>query len=241
MNKITSLTNPYIKKLFLLRDRKAILKHQLFLIEGENIIKEAYKCGLLTELLIINEKSGINYDVKKTFVTKEIINKLSMNKTNVGIIGICVFQPNTYDVNSFDKIVILENVNNPNNLGAIARSALAFGFDAIFLMGESVFQYNEKTIRSSQGAVFTMPIIEISNLKKLDKFTLFYFILNETAKNYQEIELNKKIGLVFGNEAKGLSSTLIKNNFNNSVYIPIKNIDSLNLAIAASIAMVKFN
>ncbi len=241
MNKITSLQNPYIKELAKLNSKKNILKDGFFLIEGKNVITEAYQKGRLEKLLITDLTIFKTFNLEKILVTKGIIAKISANVSNTEAVGICKIIPNSPDFNSYKKVILLDGINDPGNFGTIIRTAYAFNFDAIFTINDSVFEYNSKVIRATQGALFDIPIYHLETLEKLKDYKTFRFVINKKAKELHQIENSQeKVLLVFGNEANGIDPKTLEILKGEDVFIKINNIDSLNVAISAGIAMERF-
>ncbi len=242
MKKISSKNNKYIKELSSLNSKRNIIEKGMYLVEGRNLVIEALNAGVVLELLITDEEMYSIYEgVNKTLVDEEVIEKLSSNRSNRGAIAVCKYEPLSVNLNLVNKIVVLENINNPGNFGTIIRTALAFGYDAVVTLGESAFVYNDKTIRSAQGALFKMPIMQLKEFSGLEQFKPYRFMLSSSSKDLEEIEINDdKFALVFGNEANGLSDDLINKWAGQDVKIDINSIESLNLAVAAGIAMYKF-
>lgn len=241
IKKINSKSNEYIKDLAKLKSKKIIQEKELFLVEGKNLINEAINSGIVETLLISNEKLYSNYDLDKVLVTDEIITKLSSNKSNNGIIAVCKYYKPHVNLKLVNKIVVLENINNPGNFGTIIRTALAFGFDAVISVGNSVFSYNEKVIKASQGAIFKMPVMQLKSYEELKNFKAYKFVLAKDSKKLDDLKIeDSKYALVFGNEANGLTQEIKDNWKGENIFIDIKNIDSLNLAIAVGITLNKF-
>lgn len=242
MKTISSRTNKFIKELSTLNSRRNITDKGLYLVEGRNLIIEALEVGVVAELLITEKDMYSEYqDIKKTLVSEEVINKLSNNRSNRGCIAVCNYEPLSVNLKLVNKIVVLENINNPGNLGTIIRTALAFGYDAVVTLGESAFVYNDKVIKAAQGALFKMPIMQIKEPNGLSEFKPLRFVLSDNAKKLEEVEKPEgKYALVFGNEANGITENLLNNWSGEDVMIDIKSVESLNLAIAAGIAMYKF-
>ncbi len=240
---ITSISNLYIKFLLKLDSRKTITEQGVFLVEGENIIKENVEKGLISRLLVTepNVKQFSDKGVEIIVVTPAIIKKLSKNKTNHGIIGVANYRPKDVDLETMDKVLVLENINNPGNLGSIIRTAKAFNFKCIILLGETVFPFNEKVIRSSQGGVLDMPILETNDLSLLKNFNVYHFILDEKAVLLKKVTTQTPMALVFGNEANGISKELLNNLKGENIFIEINNAESLNLSNAAAIAMYEIS
>lgn len=244
MKEITSKTNKYVRYLAsLINDKKNIVKNGQFIIEGRNLVNEAIDKGIVIDLLVTDKDMFKEHThIDRTLVTNEVIDRLSTNKTNNGCIAVCKYNPVNVDLSTLNKIVVLENINNPGNLGSIMRTALSFDYEAIVLIGETVFPYNDKVIKSSQGAFLDLPVITLKDVEQLKNFELLRFTLSDSSSSMEDIELSTdKYGLVFGNEANGLTPTLLKQLPGVDVKIDISdNIDSLNLAIASAIAMYKY-
>ena len=137
--------------------------------------------------------------------------------------------------------IVLVNPSDAGNLGTIMRTAAAFNFNNIAIIEPAVDPYNPKTIRASMGAIFHLNVKKYENFakyrEKYPNIPLFAFILDKNAQKIDEIEHDSQnIALIFGNEAAGLPkefSTIAK-----PIFIPqSENVDSLNLSIAAGIAM----
>ncbi len=241
MKTITSKTNSYIKDLSKLNSKRNISEKGLYLVEGRNLIIEALEAGVVVELLITDKEMYEDYEVVKILVSEEVVDRLSTNNSNRGAIAVCKYEPLSVNLKLVNKIVVLENINNPGNLGTIIRTALAFGYDAVVTVGESAFIYNDKVIKAAQGALFKMPVMQIKELNGLNEFKPLRFRLSDEAISMEEVEAPEgKFALVFGNEANGLSEKLLAQWSGQDVKIDIKSIESLNLAMAASIAMYKY-
>lgn len=139
--------------------------------------------------------------------------------------------------------IVLVNPSNAGNMGTIFRTALGFNYKNIAIVGNAVDYYDPKVVRASMGAIFNLNIKtydSIEEYKKEFNNTLYSFMLRNS-KSIHEIKKEKNnYSLVFGNEATGLPDEY--SNFSISTIIPhTKKIDSLNLPVAASIAMYEFS
>ncbi len=242
MKKITSVSNETIKFFNSLKEKKNIIKEKLFLIEGKHIIQEAHKKQKLVGLISIDEEYLLKFASKlnKYLVTQEIIDKLSTNITNDGTIGICEVSTKKVELSQFNKILVLDSINNPGNLGTIIRSAVAFNFDAIVTVNESTFLYNDKVIKGAQGLIFDVPVINLgkTNYTELGRFNKYAFVLQTGSKSFDKVEYQKPYALVFGNEANGISLDFLDKNNCDLVRIDMNGkVESLNVGTAASIAM----
>ena len=232
---IESISNQRIKETNKLKQKKYRDESGLFLVEGYHLVEEAYKVGILKEVF---STADINLDVPITYVTEEIIKYLSDVETPQNIIGVC----RKLDNNTIgDKVVILDDIQDPGNLGTIIRSAVAFNFDTIILSENSVDVYNPKVVRASQGMLFKLNIIRkniketINDLKENNYQILATKVTD--GKDVKSLEKNKKICIIMGNEGKGVSDDVLKL-ADDFIYIKMNDeCESLNVAIATSILL----
>jgi TrmH family RNA methyltransferase len=166
MKEINSVNNEYIKFLNKLKEKKNRLQEKKFLIEGFHLVEEAYKANKLLQILTTKYQKKFEA-IEQIIVSEQIIEKLSFTKNPQGIIGICEID------NSFvlkgSKILLLDNINDPGNLGTLIRSSLGFNIDTIVLSEDSVDLYNDKTIRATQGALFNVNIITKDLFEVIDE------------------------------------------------------------------------
>lgn len=246
IKEIVSLNNQYIKELLSLKDKQARSELNLFLVEGYHLVEEALQHGVLDTVLSTEKSDLVKYDVSnKYLVTDAIIKKLSSTKTPQNIIGVV---KNTVS-NSLDelllkqdlKLIILDNVNDPGNLGTIIRTAAALGYDAVVASKETVDYFNEKVLRATQGAIFKIPLIKgnlieiLTNLKSSDIY-IFGTSL-KTSKSIYEIKKVNKFGIVVGNEAQGVRDDVLSLCDQNIILPMDNNVESLNVGIASAILM----
>ena len=123
MKIITSLTNQYIKDLYELRKNSVKREKNLFLVDGEDFIQMAYESNSLEEILTLEFNSKYE-DINQTIVTPAILQKLSPNVSSSKIIGVCKYNLNHELV--VNKILYLDGVQDPGNVGTLIRTALAF-------------------------------------------------------------------------------------------------------------------
>ena len=164
MKTITSVKNEYITKLQKLLNKKDRLKEQLFLVEGLHLVEEAQP--YLVSVLSNDEKLLKKYSCDTYLVTDEIIKKLSTTVNPQPIIGVVkMLNHNVELLNGILKspkarILILDNLNDPGNLGTIIRTSAGLGMDAIIMSHDTVDIYNDKVLRSTQGSIFKLPIVK---------------------------------------------------------------------------------
>lgn len=233
----TSMNNERIKNIKKLKEKKYRDKTGLFLIEGDHLIKEAYTSKILKEVILL-EGDIIDFDIPVIYVSKEIMKELTDVESPSNRIGIC-YKKEEQPVQS--RIIILDDIQDPGNLGAIIRSAVAFHVDTIVLSNQTVDLYNSKVIRSSQGMMFKVNIIrrdtkEFVKELKQKEYTILSTQLDH-GKNIKTIEKTKKIAIIMGNEGKGVNKSLLELS-DSFVYIKMNpECESLNVAVATSIIL----
>ena len=144
-----------------------------------------------------------------------------------------------------EKILILDHIQDPGNLGTIIRSAVAFNIDTIVLSKDTVDLYNPKVVRSNQGMMFHINIISrdpikfINDLKKKDYKIIGTKVTN--GKDVKDARIYSHFALVIGNEGQGISND-IDNLCDEYLYIKMnENCESLNAGVAASILLYEIN
>ena len=235
MKSISSVNNQYIKELSLLKNRKNRIQEKKYIVEGYHLVEEAYKAGVLKEILTTDE--NIAFDVPTIFVTDTIISKLSSTKEPQGIIGIAEMKTPLW--RSYSKYLILDDVSDPGNLGTIIRSSAALGVEAIIVSLDTVDEYNDKVLRATQGAIFKIPIFRmnlsdaITKLKQDDVKIIVTSLQNSS--DLKTIQKPNKFGIILGNEAKGVHTNYLSL-ADEIVRIEMKNdVESLNVAMSAGI------
>ena len=238
---ITSLENDKIKKLKKLKQKKYREQTNKYLIEGKHLVLEAYESKCL-DLLILVEDIDLKIDVDTIYVTKEIMKVLSDVETPPSIMGVC----HKKEIKSaHEKLLLLDSIQDPGNLGTIIRSAVAFGIDKIYIGNNSVDVYNPKTIRSSQGMIFKVNIEQTNLLELIPKLKKSGHSIIGTkvdgGNSLKTFEIPKKFAIIMGNEANGVSEKIF-NLCDKYLYIDMNNTcESLNVAVATSIILYEFS
>ena len=235
IKEIKSRQNELVKEIAKLSDPKARKEQKLFKVDGFHMLEMAKEAKLLHSVFTVKEIKGL--DVPQYLVSEEVLEKLSSSKTPQGVVAVCHLLEEK-PIKS-DKVLYLDDVSDPGNLGTILRTALAFGYDDVILSKNCCSIYNEKALQASQGAIFKLNIVNDADLLKLKKDG--YEILATEIKgsvSLDEVSKPKKQVLVLGNEAHGVSESILKLS-DKRIRIDINNIESLNVAIAGAIAMFK--
>lgn len=237
LKEIKSSNNDYIKELSKLKNKKNRDLEGKFLVEGYHLIEMAAN---YLETILITDLKDLNIIPNKKYilVTKEIISKLSSTQTPQGIIGVAHKKIEKIDNGN---ILILDNVQDPNNVGTLIRSALAFGINNIILSQDCVDIYNDKVVRGSQGSIFKINYLYCDLIEKIQELKKDNYVIYGTSlKNGKELNsiiIQNHFALILGNEGQGVREEILDMTDAN-IYISIsKQIDSLNVAVAGSILM----
>lgn len=231
----TSIDNDKIKNIKKLQSKKYRDEENLFIIEGEHLIKEAYKRGVLKTLITL-DGYDFNIDVDMMICNLKVMKYISELDTSQKVMGICKKGNDSIKGN---HILALDGIQDPGNLGTIIRSAVAFNIDTILISNESVDVYNSKVIRASQGMIFHTNIV-VCNLKNTIKELKEYKIYGtkvDGGKSINNIKLENKYVVIMGNEGNGVSKDIL-DLCDGYLYIDMnKNCESLNVAVATSIIL----
>ena len=241
---ITSLDNDRIKNYIKLKDRKYRKKTRTFIVEGMHLVLEAYKKGIIKEL-ILEKDVVLPLDSPTVYVTNEIINKISEMESPSNVMALC----NMMDDNKIEgeKILMLDEIQDPGNLGTIIRSAVAFNVDTIVLSPNTVDLYNPKVIRSTQGMIFHTNIV-ISELEPVIKMLKQNEIpiygtkvdYGMDVRTFKEKD-KRKYCLIMGNEGNGVTENIL-DLCDEYIYIGMnEKVESLNVGVATSIILYELN
>ncbi len=237
MEVITSLDNKRIKNLSKLLVKKYRDEENKFLVEGEHLVEEAYKAGVLLEVVQTDDYNGL-FDVETTYVTYDVIRKLSNTQNPQKVIGVCK-KLDEKEIGS--KIVILEDLQDPGNLGTIIRSSVAFNVDTIVLSSNTVDVYNDKVLRSSEGMLFHINIVKREIGTFIDELHEGGYVVYGTkvdgGTNLKDVTKVEKMAIVMGNEGAGVKDTTL-DKCDSYLYIPMNSkCESLNVGVATSIIL----
>lgn len=230
---IASLNNSKVKACSKLKEKKFRDEENSFLIEGDHLVECALNYGVVKEIITTDENYKIPH-IPVYYVTSSIMKKLSNQVTGTNIIAVCQKIP---ERQIQGNVCLLDNIQDPGNLGTIIRSAKAFGIDTLVLSLDTVDLYNDKVIRASEGLLFGLNIIK-SDLKTIIKKLKEnnYKIYGTNCKEGLEL---KKVNfaslsaIIIGNEGRGMKPDLTSL-CDEMIHIKIDG-ESLNAAVAASI------
>lgn len=245
MKEIMSLQNEQVKDDRLLQEKKERDNKGLFLVEGIKLIKEADACGIEIERIYIDAEQFDKYffDVEN-FCESEIVKtnakvleRLCDAKTNQGIVAICK-KPKKVISNKFNRSLILENLQDPKNVGALLRTACATSFIDVYLI-DCADPYSSKCIRASMSGVFrvNLHIVSLEETFNLLKASEILCGDMDGEDVFESQIINENIAVIVGNEGNGVTNE-IKKKSTKTVKIPMDNcLESLNVAVSGSVLM----
>lgn len=239
---ITSVKNQQIKEWKKLYTKKERDRSGLFIVEGYHLVEEALKADQIYHIILHEDKElPRTWDygsISITTVTDEVMNMLSDMESPQGVMAICHQQKHTSSNVNGRKLLLIDSVQDPGNIGTMIRTADAAGMDAIILGEGCADPYNPKVVRSTQGSIFHLPIIKVQLEELIDVLNIpVYGTALEGAIPYHQVESSNEFALLVGNEGQGVAKQLLEKTTKN-LYIPIYGkSESLNVAVAAGILM----
>lgn len=236
---ITSLENKKVKLINSLKQSKTRKELGLFVVEGMHLVKEAYANNCLEDILLL-EENNLEFDcsLEPTIVTYDVMKKITNLSNPANVIGICRIK-NNHEIKG-KRILILDDIQDPGNLGTIIRSCVAFSVDTVILSENCVDLYNEKVIRSTQGMIFNTNYV-IGDLELIIKELKEdgYLILGTDVSCGTDVRTVNalKFALIMGNEGRGVREE-IKRLCDKNLYIKMNDAcESLNVGVATSILL----
>ena len=247
---ITSTSNPQVKNLQLLKKKSGARNEQnVFLVEGMKMYQEAprgkIKKVYISKSLYQEKGQAFLQGIETEVLDDHVFLAASDTKTPQGLL--CVVEQFHYLLEDMlqkknPHLLLLENLQDPGNVGTIMRTAEGSGADGIILSRTSVDLYHPKTIRSTMGSIYRMPFLYVNSLEEilpiLKKQGIRTYAAHLQGKNcYDQEDYRKGCAFFIGNEGNGLSEGLSRK-ADAWIRIPMQGkLESLNAAIAASILM----
>ncbi|ATA68697.1 rRNA methyltransferase [Capnocytophaga cynodegmi] len=255
MKEITSIQNPFIKQLILLREKSRNRKKEgVFIVEGEREIKLAIQGNYIFETILFQKEifsqdkvklllSKVNKEAQIISISKEVYEKLTYRSSTEGVIAVVKTKSHSLKDIEFKKntplILVAEAPEKPGNIGALLRTADAAGVDIVLIANPKTDLYNPNIIRSSVGCVFTTSVgmgstTEIISFLKERNVKIFCAALS-ASKPYTEVSFKEASAIVVGTEDEGLTDEWLQNS-NQNIIIPMEGvIDSMNVSVAAAV------
>lgn len=248
---ITSTSNPQVKRLLQLQKKsKARNEENVFVVEGLRMFmevpKERVEKVYVSETLYNKKKQELNWkEFPLEILSDSVFKHVSDTQTPQGVL--CIVKQKKYELDVLLNIekahfMVLDNLQDPGNLGTIVRTAEGAGVDAVFMSKDCVDIYNPKTIRSTMGSIYRIPTIYIEDTVKLlelfkEKGIKSYAAHLDGKNSYDKEDYRTGTAILIGNEGNGLRDE-VANKADIWVRIPMEGqVESLNAAIAASVLM----
>lgn len=256
MQVITSKDNETIKEIRKLKEKKYRDSNQQYIIEGIKLIEEAIEEKVEIDTIVICEDCVENhtldqkllYEVAKyncIYVSEKIFNLITEVTNPQGILAIIHQDKKQQEIDyNADMIVVLDNIQDPGNLGTILRTVDSVGLHQIVISNKTADVYNPKVVRSTMGAIFRVNIIQVSDLietlkeMKKHKFKVVATSL-QTQENIYDIDYQKKV-LVIGNEANGVSKEVLELADIKAKIPMLGKTESLNASVATSVILYEY-
>ena len=244
------MKNQKVKQWKKLQTTKGRKEAGAYLIEGTHLLKEAIKAAADIQEVVMTVTFHQQSDLQIaegaiTIVSREILASLAQTETPQGVVAVVRIPEAAPILDYKGKYILLDQVQDPGNVGTIIRTADAAGYTGVILGEGSVDLYNDKVLRSMQGSHFHLPVYRgdlqklIPELKNSDT-PVYGTELNEEAVDYRTVSPSGAVALVLGNEGNGVSKEVLALTDQN-LYIPIfGEAESLNVAVAAGILLYHF-
>ena len=253
---ITSKDNESIKAIRKLKEKKYRDISNEYIIEGIKLIQEAIQEKAKIKTIVVCDDckttggipNDILYEIAKyncIYVNEKVFNLITDVSNPQGILAVIEKNSSESEIDyKEDLIVVLDNIQDPGNLGTILRTLDSIGLKQIILSKESADGYSPKVVRSTMGAIFRVKIIESDNLEKTikeikkHKFKVYATSL-ENSKSIYEVDYTKS-AIIIGNEANGVSKTLL-DIADERIKIPmLGKTESLNASVATGIILYEY-
>jgi TrmH family RNA methyltransferase len=250
---ISSTSNPKVKEIVqLLTKARSRKQNGLCVVEGAREIERAVAANWVPRDLWFIQ--GVEYpawvsEFRNHFEVNQLVfNKIAYRSGTEAFVA--TFETPEYSSNHIDEVfqkakclLIVEGIEKPGNAGALLRTAVAAGVDAVVVADGALDIYGPNVMRNATGAVFELPVLSMTNQAVQDQlaknaFQTYITHMHSNATNLFDVQWGDKCAIVLGEEARGLSSQWLDKEYTNTV-IPMEgtNIDSLNVSVAAAVMM----
>lgn len=254
MQMLTSVQNPMVKQLAGLKEKKRREATGLVLIEGVRFVEEALQAGTEIVQVVYSPRltegergrqlleSVTRAKVSVLAVSEKVLAHVVDTGTPQGIAAAVRVPQVSLEQTASDFLLVVDGVQDPGNLGTIIRTALAAGAGGVVCTKGTVDAFNPKTLRSTMGAVFKLPVIQgIAGDQLIEWLACrkISLVVADAAgeEMYYEAELNPPLALVIGNEGQGPSRLMLQR-ATRRVRIPLRGgVESLNAAVAAALLL----
>ena len=224
---IISKDNENVKHIKKLKDKKYREQYNEYVVEGLKLINEAIEEAKQVKTVVICDECIKRGQIEQKdlykiakynciYVNENLFSSLSDVETHQGILAVISKETEKQEINyDEDVIVILDGVSDPGNVGTILRTVDSTGLKQVIVSDDTVDIYNPKVIRGAMGATFRVNIVRSTNLVntikeiKKHKYNIYGTVLDTESKSIYDVEY-KKVAIVIGNEANGISEEVLK-------------------------------
>lgn len=247
---ITSRSNARVKTLRAAGSGKASEPGELVAIEGEHLISEARRSGLVLQAIYVREGSDDvlqrpllrgSEAVEWHVLSRDVFASAVDTASPQGIVALIAIPEPGERVESPQTVLVLEDLQDPGNLGTLLRSAEAFGVDEVFVSSATVNAWNPKAVRASAGSVFRVKVVRqtlraaCSSLRQREVKLMAAVARADGATSCAAADLSGACAIMIGNEGAGLSAEALAL-AGERIHIPCA-VESLNAAVAGSTLM----
>ncbi|TVP85374.1 MAG: RNA methyltransferase [Acholeplasmataceae bacterium] len=225
---ITSTQNKSYKLWQKLKLKKHRDAHGLFLVYGPHLVEKAQEKEAIVDILTTRA------EIQGTLISQELMDGLNQTETGFDVMAVC---RKTNPPLTSTRVLMLDDVQDPDNVGALVRSAAAFGFRHVIFSLQTADLYNEKVIRASKGAIFDVHVERRLLDEAIQSFKQQgYAMVCTDTKGQTLTTLEGPLVLVLGNEGHGIQPAIMAL-ADHIIHIPVSHVDSLNVAVAGGILM----
>ena len=229
--KITSTQNELIKHLSKLNQKKYRDEYGEVLIEGAHLVEEAKALGLV--------KKTLGFEDVDIEIDEKVSQKLSTTKSGSSVFAL-INKP-VYTLQKVSRILVCDGVQDPGNVGTMIRSAYSFGFDMVVLSPDCADLFNDKTIRATQGALFSIPVLtmdlnELYETLKNWNIKIYATHVDEKSHTLTNVNINEDLAVVMGSEGSGVSEVTL-GWADQTLFVETSQFESLNVAVASGIIL----
>lgn len=220
-----------------------------FVVEGMHLVEEALRVPGMIKHIMLGDHASIPHTwdtegVEVLEISPEIVDELTDTEHTQGIFAHCAVPQLKVNPAEWRRVLLIDAVQDPGNVGTMIRTADAAGVDAVILGKGSADAYNPKTLRSAQGSTFHLPVLKGDLSEWINQLADYNFSILGTslqgASNYRDVKPTDKMAFIMGNEGSGVQAELLAQ-VDAKVKIPIYGkAESLNVAMATGILLYHF-
>ncbi len=237
---ITSLQHPFVKYIVSLRKEREFRREEgKIFVMGTKMVEELIRSKTPIHALIAEEGPDISPAAEETFlVTEEIMKKMTGLKQPEPIAAV-VSLPLFKNLSSASRLLVLDGVSDPGNVGTVIRTALALGWDGVYLLENTCDPFNEKALRAAKGATFRLPLAEgtwSDFLSMVTKKSLTVFVADTVGIDVKKCNAPSSLALILSRESQGARKEATE--LFEKITIPMSGqMESLNVASAGAILL----